>query len=373
MSVINTNQFATGFASPGVGPEFESTPGAAPGEYAAGFAQPSDNIQYGGYGNSLPIATPVFNGGFGSSPYGSTPSSGSGGFNFSSILNQIGNMLSGLFQELGSALGGSSSQPGNPTTPGNPTAPQNPCQPGGPETYFTNATANSTGDPHLSFDGTTGLGATVSDTWNNMTGHGDLLGSDSFNGGYAVSTQTTTPNPAGVTKNASATVTTDGGATTVTMQNNGSYSVTENGQNVSLAQGQTTSLGNGESVTLNSDGSLTVADANGSGGSISTTLKSVGSGVDVTNSAQDVDLGGYLVRHTDNAAGPYEQNAANGSGAAPPGYYNQPQNNGGSGIGYGQLQYQAYQPATAPQGAGQLSDLQQFDPESTGIDNIEMA
>jgi hypothetical protein len=99
-------------------------------------------------------------------------------------------------------------------------------------------------------------------------------------------------------------VATNCGATDVTMNANGSYAVTENGQTVSLTQGQATSLGANESVTLNADGSLTVAETNAQGGSIDTTLTSNGSGVDVNATASNVDLGGYLVRHTDGAATP---------------------------------------------------------------------
>jgi hypothetical protein len=72
--------------------------------------------------------------------------------------------------------------------------------------------------------------------------------------------------------------------------------VTSYVRNVQLQQGQAVSLGGGESVTLNADGSLTVADTNANGGSIQTSLKADGAGgVDVTNQASDVDLGGYLV------------------------------------------------------------------------------
>jgi hypothetical protein len=355
MSVINTNQFAAGFASTSVHQEFENAGGAAP-EYAAGFPQPSDNIQYGSYGPSLPIQSPAFNAG----AYGANPSTGSsGGFDFSSILNQIGNLISGLFQQLGSMF--ANSQPGNGTPqPGTPASPQ----PAGSETYFANSTSSSTGDPHLAFDGTTGAGATVSDKWNSMSGHGNLLSSDSFNGGYRVSTQTTAPNSAGIAYNGSATVTTDAGAAAVTMNKDGSYSVTQNGQDVSLTQGQATSLGNGETVTLNTDGSLTVADANGSGGTLSTTLTSHGSYVDVSNAAHDVDLGGYLVHHTDNDALPVAQ-------AAPPFH------NGGSVETGGQIPYQSYQlPMVTPgyQPQPMVTGLEQFDPDqgATGLDSIEL-
>jgi hypothetical protein len=171
--------------------------------------------------------------------------------------------------------------------------------PGQPQTFFSSATAHSTGDPHDGFDGTTGGGTNISDSWNDMNARPDLLRSDSFAGGYHVSTTSTAPQANGVTYNQSATVSTDGGRTNVTMNAGGSYSVTENGRSVALTQGQAVSLDGSETVTLNADGSLTVNDVNDRGGSISTTLASNGSGVDVNASASNVNLGGYLVGHTD--------------------------------------------------------------------------
>jgi hypothetical protein len=271
-------------------------------------------------------------------------------------MNSIGNVISNMLASLGSALNGLTS--GSQTTPS--TGQQN-GPTGGGQTYFTNASASSTGDPHEAFDGTTGNGSNVNQKWNSMQSHGDLLSSNSFAGGYRVSTQVTQPNANGVTYNQSATVTTDGGATTVSMQANGSYAVTENGQTVSLAQGQATSLGNGENVTLNADGSLTIADANAQGGSISTNLKSNGDGgVDVSNTATNVDLGGYLVHQSDGGYNPVASSSGSYSGLNPSPYpYQNPYMNG----------QPAYpQPPT-------ISGLEQYDPESTdtSLQNIELA
>jgi hypothetical protein len=202
-------------------------------------------------------------------------------------MNGFMSMLSNALNSLASMLGG-----GTPT----PTPAQ--------QTYFSNASASSVGDPHDAFDGTTGQGTSLNAKWNSMQGHQNLLDSDSFAGGYRVSTTTTPPAANGVTYNATATVATNCGATDVTMNANGSYAVTENGQNVTLTEGRATSLGANESVTLNADGSLAIAETNAQGGSVTTTLKSNGAGVDVNASASNVDLGGYLVRQTDQGATP---------------------------------------------------------------------
>jgi hypothetical protein len=132
-----------------------------------------------------------------------------------------------------------------------------------------------------------------------MTSHADLTDSDSISGGYTVSNTVGTPNAKGITTNSSASVTTNNGQTVVTMNKNGSYSVTNNGQTVTLQKGQTKQLGNGETVTLNKNGSLTVSDSDAQGGTINTTLKSWGGGVNVSTKANNVDLGGYLVTQQD--------------------------------------------------------------------------
>jgi len=228
-------------------------------------------------------------GGYGGGLYGG-PSSGSTGLGgFAGIMNGFMSMLSNALNSLAGMLGGGTST----------TAPSQPQQ---QQTYFTNASASSVGDPHDAFEGTTGQGTPLDSKWNSMQGHQNLLNSDSFAGGYRVSTTTTPPAANGVTYNATATVATNCGATDVTLNANGSYAVTENGQNIALTKGQATSLGANESVTLGADGSLTIAETSAQGGSIDTTLKANGSGVDVQATASNVDLGGYLVRHTDGGA-----------------------------------------------------------------------
>lgn len=171
----------------------------------------------------------------------------------------------------------------------------------GPQQFFTSAQAGSVGDPHDSFNGTSNANGTINNRWDDMHSHGQLLSSDSFRGGYRLSTHTSQPNANGVTMNSSATVTTDNGKTSVTMNADGTSSVTRHGQSVTLQTGVSTSLGNGESVTLNRDGSLSVQMQNQNGGTIVTTLRANNGGVDVSDQAQNVDLGGYLVTQGEGA------------------------------------------------------------------------
>jgi hypothetical protein len=245
--------------------------------------------------NYAGVAIPNQGGGpYGGGLYGG-PSSGSTGLgNFGSMLNGIMCALQNALSSLGSLFGGG---PGT----------SQPAPVGGsmPQTMFSNATASSVGDPHDAFSGTTASGTSVDSHWDSMRGHANLLDSNSFAGGYRVATTGTAPQANGVAYNGCATVTTDGGATSVSLNANGSYAVCENGQNVTLTTGQAVSLDGGETVTRNADGSLSIADSNGTGGSITTTLKTDGSGgVDVNASASNVDLGGYLVNRTDERLNP---------------------------------------------------------------------
>ena len=133
------------------------------------------------------------------------------------------------------------------------------CPPFGNDRFFQNAAGSSDGDPHLSFNGA---------QWNNMASQPDLLNSDSFAGGFRISTQATPPNAKGVTWNQSATVSLNNGATTITMNNNGEASITSYGQALSIERGQTLQLGDGESVKCEQNGSLRVTAQNAQGGQI---------------------------------------------------------------------------------------------------------
>lgn len=198
---------------------------------------------------------------------------------FNGIVQQLLNIIQQLLSALG--LGGLFGGFGSYGGYGN--------------TYFQSASGASAGDPHLSFNGTTGAGANEQSHFDSMAGHNDLLDSDSFAGGYRISTSVTQPNANGVTRNQQATITTGFDETQVSLDNAGNAAIEQNGQTIVLANGQSYNLGNGEVVTRNSDGSVVVSDDNGMGGTISTTLRDNGQGVDVSAQAANVELGGDLV------------------------------------------------------------------------------
>lgn len=178
------------------------------------------------------------------------------------------------------------------------------------ERYFQNATGSSDGDPHLTFNGA---------KWNNMTSEPNLLDSNSFPGGFRLSTQVTPPSSKGVTWNQSATVSLNDGATRISINGNGKASITNYGQSVSIAPGQTLHLGDGESVTYEQNGSLRVTAQNKFGGQIESTLTPRGKGVNVDITAHDVDLGGALVKGYDQLepTAPPIQGTISGAGPSP--------------------------------------------------------
>jgi hypothetical protein len=238
-----------------------------------------------------------------------------------SMLSPLSGMLTQLMQMLQSMLGGSSASfagmPGQCSTYGGQGGGN--CAPGGngiahgPEQYFSSAQGGDEGDPHLTFNGT---------KWNSMVSHPNLLQSNSIPGGYRVSTQVGSPNAQGITKNKSAQISLDGGRTTVGLNADGQPSIVRNGENVAIAPGQTLKLGNGTSVTCKQNGSLCVDSRNAMGGQISTTLSTKKGGVDIAVNAQNVDLGGALVRGEKISPGPSPVPTPTPGG--PPGQYMQP-------------------------------------------------
>ena len=73
--------------------------------------------------------------------------------------------------------------------------------------------------------------------------------------------------------------------------------VYDDGRQLVLGKGESATLSGGERVTVNQDGSLVVNDSNRHGGTIATTLRATGSGVDVTTHAHDLALGGDAIAH----------------------------------------------------------------------------
>jgi hypothetical protein len=246
-----------------------------------------------------------------------------------SAFTQLAQYMSGMMgQPPWAGAGGPGAGDPGAGGPGTPAPNPSAAAPGTPapdghqgQAFFTSATASSTGDPHDAFVGTTGKGQTIDGgRWNNMDSHAFLLRSQSFDGGFHIATDATQPGPNGVTRNGSATIDSDFGKHVVTMNRDGSYSITDDGQDVQLAAGQTRDLGDGESVTLNANNSLTVTEQNARGGQITTTLTAAGKGqggVNVKVEAENVDLGGYLVRasrQSEGSGGPIPAPAGGSSG-----------------------------------------------------------
>ena len=177
-------------------------------------------------------------------------------------------------------------------------APRSIAQPG--QQRFENVDVSSTGDPHIAEVGTTeGPGGehAVDVRWDSMEAHDDLVHSNAIAGGYRVSTAVTQPGANGVTFNNSATVHTNFDQDSVTMQRDGAFSISDAGNDVKLAVGQSITLSGGETVIRNPDGSLTVGAQSADGGTIATTLRATGQGVDVTTHAHEIALGGDAVMH----------------------------------------------------------------------------
>ncbi len=281
--------------------EVQARPAYQPAGTAMTGAEAALQAEYPGSAFGMPAGDGVYNSSASYQPIGPIPTGpppvgvpgnpggplpGGGGLSLASLMQQLVSLIGSL---LG-ALGGGPIV--NPFGGGN-----------GNQQFYSNASANSQGDPHLSFSGTSANGTQVGQTWNNMESHPDLLTSSSFAGGYRMGAQVTPVAANGTTMNQQVTITTDGGATTVGMDNAGNIAIYENGSQVAIQAGQTVALGNGESVTENGDGSLTVNDTANNGGTIATTLSAAGGGVNISTTAADVFLGGYLARAGAGAGG----------------------------------------------------------------------
>lgn len=188
-----------------------------------------------------------------------------------SLIAQLGTLLSQLGSFLTQLFGGGS----------------NGGLSFGRDRFYPNATGASVGDPHLSFN---------NNRWDSMASHADLLHSDSFPGGFQLSTEVTQPDANGITSNKSATIRTNWNSTSITLNKDGSSEIFDGGQSINVAAGSTAQLSNGETVTRNQDGSLQVACTSPYGGHINTTMRVNGNGIDVSVDANSVDLGGDLAR-----------------------------------------------------------------------------
>ncbi|HTD37883.1 MAG TPA: hypothetical protein VK669_10245 [Candidatus Limnocylindrales bacterium] len=294
---------------PGLGPSFDlSSLDAAAGEGRRLW--PGDGLGATSAAQTPDaVARPWWNCGTGAAN-GQDPFGGFFGGTNGTTGGGIASLLSGLVATLQQLIGTLTGQSGagNGGDPWCGNGGQTPCAtggappwaPGGPQQQFENADVSSTGDPHIATTGTA-IGPNgdraVDEHWDSMTAHGDLVHSNQIQGGYRVSTGVTQADANGVTFNDSASVHTNFNQDEITMHRDGSFAVYDDGRQVALGKGESATLSGGERVTANQDGSLIVNASNRHGGTIATTLRATGSGVDVTTHAHDIALGGDAVEH----------------------------------------------------------------------------
>ena len=280
-----------------IGPAGETLESNLGNAYGSGYP-------LGGAFGAGDVVGSAWNGGTNFGQYGAGNSAATNGNSQQgSLLGMLGSLLQQLGSYLSQLMGGSGYGNGNGS--GSYGGWGGSGAVNGPTQYAQNATLSSTGDPHLAETGTIASGGTSSNVdthFDSMTSHADLVSTNDVRGGYAVSTSVTAPNAKGVTYNQSATVTTANGNDAITMTNGGNVSITQFGQTTTLAAGQSMQLTNGATVARAADGSLTISESNANGGSISTTMRQNGPGVDVTTNAQGVRIGGDIVNGSTNPA-----------------------------------------------------------------------
>ena len=299
MSAITPNPFSTGLPTAAPGFDFDRQGSSLSAALTPAYRERSDAIGF--QQNGAALRSPFI--ADDSSGYASSGASG-GQSQFMGIIAQLFGSISSLFSQLGSMIGIGGRVSPEPV----------PWGVGGEQRYG-HASASSVGDPHESFSGASSGGKSIDGHWDSMTSHDNLLGSNSFDGGYRIANTVTQPGSNGVTTNDRVTVSTSGGNTNVAMNKDGSYDVSAFGQHIDLEVGKGTHINDGEIVTKNVDGSLTIDDTNGRGGKIETTLRSTGGGVDVNSTADNVNLGGYLVDKTDGDADPVSLAGHDGYGS----------------------------------------------------------
>jgi hypothetical protein len=215
----------------------------------------------------------------------------------------IAGILTGLVSLLQQLVGSFLNQNQNQNQPLNHNQEQsrnhNCTQPGAQQQQrFQDVDVSSMGDPHLAAVGTRdGGGAAVDAHWDRMASQNDLVHSTQIDGGYRVSTTVTQTGVNGVTSNQSATVHANFDQDAVTMNRDGSFGIYDNGQEVRLGKGEAAVLSGGETVSENQDGSLLVSARSATGGTIATTLRATGAGVDVTTHAHEIAVGGEAIEH----------------------------------------------------------------------------
>ena len=210
-----------------------------------------------------------------------------------SLAGIITGLVTLLQQLVGSFLNQTQTQP-----PGQNLTqqPNQHCAQAGSGQRFADVDVSSTGDPHLAAVGTReGGGAALDVHWDSMASQNDLVHSTQIDGGYRVSTAVTQPGADGVTSNQSATVHANFDQDAVTLNRDGSFGIYDNGQEVRLSKGESAVLSGGETVSENQDGSLLVSARSATGGTIATTLRATGAGVDVTTHAHEIAVGGDAI------------------------------------------------------------------------------
>lgn len=302
MSAITPNPFATGLSTAAPSFDFERQGTTLPAALTPAYRERSDAIKFGQNG-PFPTSSLAANDRFGGDAGYQSAGANGGQSQFMGIISALFGSISSLFSQLGSMMGF-----------GGRVSPESPPSDRGDQ-RFGHATASSVGDPHESFNGTSSGGKVVDDHWDSMTSHDNLLSSNSFDGGYRIANTVTHPGADGVTTNDRVSVTTNGANTNVTMNKDGSYDVSAFGHHIDLDVGKTTHINDGETVTKNADGSLTIDDTNGRGGTIETKLHGTGGGVDVTSTADNVNLGGYLVDKNDGDVDPVALAGRDGYGS----------------------------------------------------------
>jgi hypothetical protein len=231
-----------------------------------------------------------------------------------SIAGILTGLVTLLQQLVGSFLNQNTSRSQNPNQ-----AQNHPCAANGSQQRYEDIDVSSTGDPHLAAAGTrderTGGGA-VEAHWDSMSSQDDLVHSTQIDGGYRVSTVVTQPGANGVTWNGSATVHANFDQDAVIMNHDGSFAIYDNGAEVRLGKGESAELSGGEMVSENQDGSLIVSAHSATGGTIATTLRANGAGVDVTTHAHEIAVGGEAIAHADPTAPARATHGAHGAHGA---------------------------------------------------------